>query len=382
LWLRRPGEDTTYRPRLPGGRLGPAAGDGDAGGLDAAFYRGQMGLAFSGHASLAPAVSPILADDAQNYGAVFYLGRRRDTDGVRFHAWQADRGVDRPRLHAEYRVTDPHAGHMEIGDNEDLLAGRWYGVSRFVGGAGSGEPKSRDSNVFEFQFTPDGLRSGRLHAEDPGGPVLEVLGFVVPKPSPSGPVARLWIDFDADGRPVADWLTARKQALVVGANGYAGVFDRDLDAFGERSKPVGTAPELKVGGRRLRISDLHGSQHDESAPTLLLIEDASSRHAFGYVTLDPDGKAAADGTIEIDVEWLDAAGLVELAPADAPELDRPPGHGQRFSGLAAWHETGPLALQLATDGTLRRARAAPGNRGIAPGADAMLGPLRVRYVPG
>lgn len=366
LHLRKRGEDSSHHAVLPDGS-------------QAAFHIGQTGIAVSGHASLSPAVcTPVLHEDADSHGTVFYVGRRQEFEGLRFHALQEP---GRPPV--DYRLTDPDAGDAEIAPDSDLAPERWYGVWRYV--ARDGNARRREP-AFEFMVTPDTLHPGRLLHERPEGPHLQVMGLVAPNPQRVSGVARFWLDLDSDGRPLSDWLAARTQALVLGGNGLAAVYDRERGRFLAAGEHVGRSPVLAAGGRRLRVREI-----EDVAPGSVLIEDAGAAAALGFIGLPrPDrvrqitfapGLSAGPGGLSLD--WLDAAGLIEHT-ADADDTPRTGGRQRPYRGLADFHgDTMPPArLQWEPGGGLRQVTDAGPGRLLSPGAEIMLGPLKVRYVPG
>lgn len=373
LWLRRPGDATTFVPILPSGDV-------------AAFHEGQTGLAFSGDVGLAPAVCrDVLNRDAAEFGTVFYVGRLRDTEGVTFRAWRGKPG-DGVDVRVRYQVTLPEQAHQEMGEEADLEPYRWYGVRRYV--EGSGGP-SREL-AFEFYFAPDSERPGRLLAHLPDGPALEVTGIVLPYPSMNESVARVWVDFDAEGRPVSNFLSARLQSLVIGPTGLAGLFDRVRGAFLERGVPVSERPAFTIAGRQVKIEDMS----DGGVPRLLL--QSSGGPGFGYISLPSRteaprgfnvGSVATAEPANRSSDWLDAAALVEMAADDEVQASAAEGvvRRQPFLGLSGWHKdygSGAGALQWDASGNLRVVRESGGAQPVAPGVDFMLGPLRVRYDPG
>lgn len=365
LELRRPGDDAVSEPLLPDGN-------------EAAFHPGQSGLAFSGSLRLTPAVAGVLRHDATHYGTAFFLGRRRETGGMTFHAFDARAAAPAGARTATYGVMDPRRPDSELRDSDHLEPGIWYEVRRFVAAEDGGAPDRE--HAFDFRFRPDDGAAGGLAETRPPGPCLDVVALKLPDPRRSGGIARLWVDFTEAGRIVSTWLDERSFALTIGANGAVGLFDRREGEFVRGGGVLGSRLELTIGGHRWAIEELEGGR-------MLALRGLGAVNGLGHLALAaPPGVASALTTAasahadDLALVWLGAVGLVELTGEIEAEQTAP---ASRFVDLAAWHDAAgsEAMLTLRPDGRLnvgdgRNARP------LERHAEVELGPLIVRYSPG
>ncbi|MGH6816579.1 MAG: hypothetical protein ACREC6_12830 [Hyphomicrobiaceae bacterium] len=372
LLLRRGKAGKEFTPTLPGG-------------TPAAFHPGQTGLAFSGLDSLTPAIcTPILEAESQEHGSYFYLGRRRDIVGVTFQGVQAPRakptrsGVSGLR----YMLVDETAGGSELRDNSLLAPGRWYGVRRYVQPAGGGPWDRQD--VFEFRFSGDGLRPGRLQTAKSSGPVLNLMGLLVPNPAAVRSIKQLWIDFTPEGHLCSHWLATRAFSLVIGATGFVAVYDRSTCSFVEAGVSSSKMPAVAVGDHVLTVEPV-----SESNGRMLEIRPEPGAR-LGFMALPEPANAprftvtpiASNRSSDLSFDWLDAAGLVEIADSGLDEDGVRTVHRlqQRYKGLSEWHKTASCMMEWEAGRRLAAHENVGGSVTLESGDFLDVGPLRLQFV--
>lgn len=364
LSLRKAAGSPEFTPALP-----------DA--MPAAFYPGQTGLAFSGNNILTPAVSAeVLGEEATLHKSVFYVGRRRETSGVTFEAMIPDR-MGAKGKEVRYRLADGAAGGPELREDVTIEPGRWYTVRRMLG--------YDRTDVFQFRYTGDGLRSGRLQPRRPDGPVLEVIAINLPSPLEHQSVVRQWLDFTEEGHLCSHWLAKRAHSLVVGRAGTVGMYDRAAATFRRRGQHFADQPVFQAGNRSLQVQPVEGS-----GGQFIEVSDAAGG-ALGYISLPDPRRATSWGLSTVStseeshlsLDWLDAAGLVELASDqfDEGQTESTRDVAQRVIGLGQWSlatasmEWGPGEVLMVRDKTGEWMR-------LPPGEPHDIGPIRVRYRQG
>lgn len=242
-----------------------------AGGIPAAFYRGQAAVAFSFNSRSAPAVADILPSRGDSF---FYLGPSDQLPG----------GVDLV-WHPGVRTLAPSAS---------------YAVRPAMPQAGA------DAS---FTITDDGgqvltlncmcdSRPSRLHRlRPPTGRIMEIIGVVAPTDDDFlGSVHRWWVDVDREDRLLGGAMGSR--AFTILCEG-AEVSRYDWQDFGFMpAVPAHHLIEVNVGKNKLRVL-----RAPEGAPLGYLAAPETSQPAvFGDRWWSEDGFA---------LDWLDFTGGVE-----------------------------------------------------------------------